>query len=95
AGEVLEVTPDRLSPTVLAPVDSDAPRFDFRAPRPISDAAIDHAFTAITRDADGWTSVEVTDAAGHGVAMTWDAACPWVQIHTADQPDPASPMHRV
>jgi aldose 1-epimerase len=20
--------------------------------------------------------------------MVWDAACPWVQIHTADKPDP-------
>ena len=22
------------------------------------------------------------------VTMRWDAACPWVQVHTADQPDP-------
>lgn len=28
--------------------------------------------------------MRVTDADGAGVEMTWDAACPWVQIHTAD-----------
>ena len=27
--------------------------------------------------------------------MSWNASCPWVQIHTADLPhDPAHPAHR-
>lgn len=90
ADEVLAVTPDRLIPTELRAVDADdAARFDFRSPRPIGAAEIDHAYTALIRDADGQATVKVTDASGTGVAMTWDAACPWVQIHTADQPDPA------
>ena len=37
----------------------------------------------------------LTDAAGTGVEMVWDAACPWVQVHTADQPGGAAqPGHR-
>ena len=89
AGQVLAVTPDRLIPTELQAVDADDPaRFDFRSPRPIGAAEIDHAYTGLLRDADGQATVTVTDASGTGVAMTWDASCPWVQIHTADQPEP-------
>ena len=88
AGQVLAVTPDRLIPTELQAVDADDPaRFDFRSPRPIGAAEIDHAYTGLLRDADGQATVTVTDASGTGVAMTWDASCPWVQIHTADQPE--------
>jgi aldose 1-epimerase len=56
---------------------------------------IDHAYTAVQPDADGSATVRVTDPDGSGVAMTWDASCPWVQIHTADLPGgPAQPGHR-
>jgi aldose 1-epimerase len=96
AAQVLEVTSDRLSPVRLAPVESDAERFDFRRPRRIGATEIDHAFTDLTRDADAMTRVRVTDAAGRGVAMEWGAVCPWVQIHTADvDGDPASFGYRV
>ena len=37
--------------------------------------------------------MRVTDAAGTGVEMSWDAACPWVQMHTADRP--GLPVHRI
>lgn len=90
ASEVLAVTEDRLIPTGLRPVDADdAERFDFRAPRTIGSAEIDHAYTGLARDAAGQAVVRVTDASGTGVAMSWGAACPWVQVHTADKPDPA------
>lgn len=90
ATEVLAVTPDRLIPTDLVPVDAEDPRrFDFRTARQIGDAEIDHAYSGLLRDADGRSTVRVTDAAGQGVAMSWDAACAWVQVHTADKPDPA------
>lgn len=90
AAQVLTVTPDRLSPIALAAVDADDPeRFDFRTSRRIGGVEIDHAYTGLVRDGDGFTTVRVTDAAGSGVAMTWDDACPWVQIHTADKPDAA------
>lgn len=96
AAEVLEVTPDRLSPTELSPVDVDADRFDFRVARALGTVEIDHAFTTLERDDDGLATVTVTDAAGNGVAMDWDSTCPWVQIHTADvDGDPATPGYRV
>lgn len=96
AAEVLEVTPDRLSPVRLASVESDAERFDFRVARRLGSVEIDHAYTAIERDDEGIATVTVTDAAGRGTAMHWDATCPWVQIHTADvDGNPASPGYRV
>ena len=94
ADRVLAVTPDRLAPIGLADVDGlvegtqRAGAFDFRTPRRIDDVFIDHAFTGLARDADGVASVLLTAHDGHGVTMRWDAACPWVQVHTADQPDP-------
>lgn len=87
AAEVLHVTEDRLAPTELRAVEADDPsRFDYRAARRIGAAEIDHAYTGLIRDADGVATVRVTDADGRGVAMAWDAACPWVQVHTADRP---------
>ncbi|MEN2740584.1 aldose 1-epimerase family protein [Microbacterium sp. X-17] len=86
ASEVLLVTEDRLIPTELAGVDTDPARFDFREARAIGAARIDHAFTGLARDADGRAAVRVTDATGAGVEVSWDASCPWLQIHTADRP---------
>ncbi|MGW9114328.1 aldose 1-epimerase family protein [Microbacterium sp. NPDC055683] len=86
ADTVLEVTPDRLVPTGTAPVSDDADRFDFRVARPLGAVEIDHAFTGLTRDAEGAASVRLTAPGGAGVRMTWDGRCPWVQIHTADLP---------
>ncbi len=96
ATQVLEVTPERLSPIALHAVDgADADRFDYRTPRVLGAAEIDHAFTGLVRDAGGSATVRVTDPGGTGVEMTWDADCPWVQIHTADRPGgPAEPGHR-
>ncbi|WP_214465302.1 aldose 1-epimerase family protein [Microbacterium flavescens] len=90
ADEVLAVTPDRLIPTDLVAVDTDDPeRFDFRSARRIGAVEIDHAYTALSRGDDGIATVRVTDDSGAGVELAWDAACPWVQIHTADKPDAA------
>jgi aldose 1-epimerase len=117
AARVLLVTDDRLIPTALHPVDADdAARFDYREPRSIGAAEIDHAYTDLLRSDDGIATVRLTArtpppltadassgasgrlgaAAGSGVEMSWDAACPWVQIHTADRPGGAAdPAHRV
>ncbi|WP_425838160.1 aldose 1-epimerase family protein [Microbacterium sp. PA5] len=96
ADRVLQTTPDRLSPTELVGVETDAERFDFRTEREIGAVEIDHAYTGLVRDGGGGTAVIVRDVqAGTGVAIEWDAACAWVQVHTADQPEgPASPAHR-
>jgi aldose 1-epimerase len=88
ASEVLTVTSDRLSPVAVESVEVH-PEWDFRAPRAIGDVFIDHAFTELART-DGMAEVRVVAADGHGVALTWDERCPWVQVHTADLPtDPA------
>lgn len=95
ADRVLTVD-DRLAPVSLEPVEHDRARFDFRASRPIGAAEIDHAFSGLVRDADGVTGVTLTDREGRGVRMTWDAVCPWVQVHTADLPGGAgAPGHRI
>jgi aldose 1-epimerase len=92
ASEVLTVTPDRLSPVAVEPV-SEHPEWDFQSARPIGDVFIDHAFTGLTRT-DGIATVELRAADGTGVAMTWDERCPWVQIHTADNPG-FDDIHRI
>ena len=91
ASAVLTVTADRLSPVALEPVDSH-PEWDFRAPRRIGSVFIDHAFTGLS-PAGGATTVELRGPDGRGVAMLWDEACPWVQVHTADTPE-APATHR-
>lgn len=96
AADVLEVTADRLSPVALHPASElDAARFDWRRARVLGDVRIDHAYTGVEWDADGQATVELTDPSGTGVAMSWGASCPWVQIHTADLPaGPSHPGHR-
>ncbi|MGO4144952.1 aldose 1-epimerase family protein [Paenarthrobacter sp. YAF11_1] len=90
ADSFLEVTPDRLLPVGTVPVENHA--FDFRSPRAIGSTEIDHAFTDITFDG-GLARLSLRDPAGtgvggSGVGMSWDESCPWLQIHTADKPEP-------
>ncbi|PZU44191.1 MAG: galactose mutarotase [Microbacterium sp.] len=96
ASDVLEVTPDRLAPVALHTVDAfDPDRFDRRDPRVLGAVELDHAYTALARDADGRAAVRLTDPSGSGVELSWDESCPWVQVHTADLPGgPAHPFHR-
>jgi aldose 1-epimerase len=90
ASEVMTVTEDRLTPAGIERVETESNgAYDFRTPRPIAETAIDHAFTALARDGSATTTVRLLDPSGSGVAMTWGTDCPWVQIHTADLPDPA------
>jgi aldose 1-epimerase len=86
ADTFLQVTPDRLLPVGMATVEGHS--FDFRTPRRIDATEIDHAFTDIAFDADGRSWMAIRDPGGTGVGMTWDRACPWLQIHTADKQPP-------
>jgi aldose 1-epimerase len=86
AEQYLTVSADRLLPAGVEPVAGTG--FDFRGSRPIGTAFLDHAFTGLVRDENDHATVTLTDAAGAGVAMRWDAALPWVQVHTADRPEP-------
>lgn len=86
ASHYLDVTPDRLLPVGLRPVDNHV--FDFREPRRIGATEIDHAFTGLAFDAAGLARLHATDPGGTGVGMEWDRACSWLQVHTADKPAP-------
>ncbi len=83
ASRVLEVTPDRLVPVAVRDVEAyDGGALDFREERTLGETFIDHAYTGLARGADGIARVEVRAPEGTGVVMTFDAASPWVQIHT-------------
>ncbi len=89
ASKVLTVTPDRLIPIGLDTVDhAYGGILDFRQPRTIGATMIDHAFTELSLDESGLASVTLTDRLARGVKVSWGAHSPWVQIHTADLPDP-------
>lgn len=88
ASSVLQVTEDRLIPTELTELTSSSD-LDFREPRLIGTSFVDHAYTGITYDDGGMASVSVVAADGRGAAITFDSNCPWIQIHTADKPNPA------
>lgn len=62
--------------------DVEGTRFDFRTPRVIGEAAIDHAFTGLVAGADGLARVRLHGPAG-GVEIRWDASVmPWAQVCT-------------
>ncbi len=100
AGEVLEVTEDRLLPVAVRDVAGFAGgSLDFRSPRLLGETFIDHAYTGLTAEtsgsavADGECRVELRSADGSGTAMVWDpVALPWLQAHTGDRPEPE--LHR-
>lgn len=87
AGKVQLTEGARLLPKEV--VEVSGTELDFRTPKPIGELFIDHAYTGLAAGADGLFSASITDAAGVGARISWDAACPWVQIHTADRDDPA------
>jgi aldose 1-epimerase len=86
AASYLEVTDDRLIGIGVEDVTSRA-GFDFRSGRRIGHLFVDHAFTALDRDAAGDATVELRAPGGTGVRMTWGTELPWVQVHTADRPE--------
>lgn len=80
AAEVLEVDPERLLPTGVVPV-PDA--LDFRTARLVGATKIDNAYTGLTG-----RRVELRTADGTGVALDLGDTEHWVQVHTADRPEP-------
>lgn len=56
---------------------------DFRRPRQIGGARLDHTLTGLARDSDGraWVRLESADAA---VALWAGPGCPWLQVFTGD-----------
>ena len=78
---------ERLLPAAEQDVTT-APWPDFRRPTAIGQAQVDHAFTGLHHDADGRTRVRLEAPDGFAVAMTWGESLRWVQVHTADRPEP-------
>lgn len=87
AERYLEVTEERLAPLGLRDVTM-RDGFDFRQGRVVGDTFVDHAFTGLEPGAGGAVHVDVTAPDGHGVRMTFGTELPWVQVHTADRPEP-------
>lgn len=81
ADHYLDVDPERLLPRAVEPVDA---RLDFRAPRRIGTTELDHAYTGLTA-----TRLELRHGVT-GVAMEWTDDIAWLQVHTADRPEPAA-----
>lgn len=87
ATHVVTITPERLLPIDYIETPKE---LSFAEARPIGDVFIDHAYSGLARDSENSATVLVTTAAGGGVGIRWGAELPWVQIHTADQDDPAT-----
>jgi aldose 1-epimerase len=61
---------------------------DFRSPRRIGDAKIDHGFTDLEWDGSGIARVELTSSQGDdGVTLWVDESYPYVMVFTGDLPE--------
>ena len=67
--------------------------FDFRSPRPIGSLQLDHAFTEIERDADGFAWVRLTGADGRTASLWLDASYPVLQLYSGDTLAPERQRH--
>jgi aldose 1-epimerase len=83
ADSVLQVSDDRKLPLDIVPVEGTM--FDFRTPRKVGEAVLDHAYTDVARE-EGVTTVRVTAPDGSGVLCRFGTACGWVQAFTSDLP---------
>jgi len=86
ATHYLDVDEELLRPRGLQPVQGSP--LDFRTPRTIGTTQIDNAYTGIAFDESGHACARLRGKTGQGVELRWDRNCPWVQVHTADRPEP-------
>ncbi len=82
AGTRVLTSTDRQLPTGVEPVVGTP--FDFRRPRRLGDLRIDHAFTDLTRDADGRAWVRLHGSDGMTAQLWVDSTYPLIEIYTAD-----------
>ena len=78
-------TDDRGIPSApAAPVDGTP--YDFRKPRTIGDARLDHALTGLDRDRDGraWAQLAAEGGAGARVGLWAGEGYRWLQVFTGD-----------
>lgn len=75
--------PERLLPAGREDVAGTA--YDFREARPVGDARLNHAFTALATDADAVATTTLLDpATGTGVALWVDRHHRWLMLYSAD-----------
>jgi aldose 1-epimerase len=74
---------DRGIPVGSEPVEGT--EYDFRRPRPIGGAKLDHAFTDLERDDDDLASVELLNPEDERSLLLWlDDSYPYLQLFTGD-----------
>ena len=78
-GATLITVDDRLLPTGMVPV---PPELDLRGGRTLSELRLDHAYTDLTRDADGLVRHTLTAANGDSTTLWQDAQFDFVQFYT-------------
>lgn len=82
-GAIRLVTDESQIPVAREPVTGTA--YDFRSPRPIGSVQIDHAYTDLTRSADGRATVVLAAADGSSAVSVWaDSSYPYLEIFTGD-----------
>lgn len=82
ADRVLLAEGARLLPREMVSVSAD---LDLRGGAPLAGRRLDHAFTALAPDRDGWAAARLSDPSGSGVEIAWDAGVlPWVHVFTGD-----------
>ena len=82
-GRTVLQTNDRGIPVGSEPVEGT--EYDFRRPRPIGTAKLDHAFTDLERDDDGLASVELLNPEDERSLLLWlDDGYRYLQLFTGD-----------
>ena len=82
-GRTVLKTNDRGIPVGSEPVDGT--EYDFRQPRPIGTAKLDHAFTDLESDGDGLASVELLNPEDERTILLWlDDGYRYLQLFTGD-----------
>jgi aldose 1-epimerase len=65
----------------------DGTELDFRAPRRIGAAQLDHGYTDLEHDEKGIARVALSDGGRRGVTLWVDESYPYVMVFTGDLPD--------
>jgi aldose 1-epimerase len=69
--------------------------FDFQSGRTLGDVHIDHAFTDLTRDADGLATITLASPDTHRRVAVWlDESYPYVMLFTGDTVEPSARRRR-
>lgn len=86
-------TDERLLPVARRSVEDSAGKNDFRQPRSLRDVSLDTAFTGVTANPDGTSTVRL--AGPDGELEIWaEESFGWWQVYTSDYFDPGSERYR-